>query len=55
MMTQIENDLLFDDATALENSLGESGKSIASLTANCDCTSYSETHDNEDTDTTQGS
>jgi hypothetical protein len=54
MTTQIENDLLFDDVTALENTLGESGKSLASLTADCDCSSYTAFHDNEDADTTQG-
>lgn len=54
MMTQIENELLFDDATALENTLGESSKKIASLTANCDCTGYTETQDNEDTNSAQG-
>ena len=54
MMTQIENELLFDDATALENTLGESTESIASLTANCDCTSYSDIHDDESKDSAQG-
>lgn len=54
MMTHSETDLLFDDAGALESIRGEDSKMMSSVTANCDCTGYSETYDNEDKDTSQG-
>lgn len=48
MMTQIENDLLFDDAGALENTLGETRKNLTSLSADCDCISYTEFPEDDD-------
>ncbi|MEO6686046.1 MAG: hypothetical protein ABIN24_08775 [Dyadobacter sp.] len=46
-----ENDILFDDVALLENMLGKNALKISSVNANCDCTSYTPTFDDEDSDT----
>ncbi|MCE7056898.1 hypothetical protein LZF95_19620 [Algoriphagus sp. AGSA1] len=50
MMTQTENELLFDDAMELENTLGENSKTLTALTGDCDCTSYTALYEDEDAD-----
>ncbi|WP_138485477.1 hypothetical protein [Dyadobacter bucti] len=50
MICTNENDILFDDVEALENILGKNSLKVSSVNANCDCTSYTPTFD-EDFDT----
>lgn len=49
-----ERDILFDDVQLLENVLGMNSLKISSANANCDCTSYTTTFDDEDFDTEKG-
>ena len=55
MTANFENEILFDDVAALEDKLGEAYLSITSLTANCDCSSYTSVQDDEDMCAPQGS
>lgn len=49
-----ETDILFDDVQLLENLLGENHLKITSANANCDCTSYTTTFDDDNSDTEKG-
>lgn len=50
-MTQIENDVLFDDITILENALGSNALKVNSINANCDCAGYYSTSNDDELDT----
>lgn len=47
-----ENNILFDDITLLEKTLGEGSLNISSINANCDCVSYTTLDDDQDLNTT---
>lgn len=53
MLTTIENDILFDDATILENSLGKGYLNLTAenLSPDCNCSGYTSIEDDEESDT----
>mgnify|MGYP001351602836 CR=1 FL=1 len=50
MISTAENNLLFNDLTALENKLGTGALKITSINTNCDCDGYSSTSTDNDCD-----
>ncbi len=53
-MTDFDHNLLFDDAAVLEETLGESSRSLTAVTGNCDCSNYTSVQDDEEIDTSEG-
>lgn len=53
MIYTSENDILFDDLTALENKLGVGALTVISVNTNCDCSSYCFPSNPDDCDTDQ--
>jgi hypothetical protein len=49
-----ENDILFDDVQLLQDKLGGDALKVYSVNANCDCSSYTPTFDDEDFNTEKG-
>ncbi len=43
----IPNELLFDDRSLLEQALGKEALNIVSINANCDCSAYYSTEDDD--------
>ena len=50
MTSNFENQILFDDAAALEDNLGKNYLSIPSVNSDCDCSGYTSIPDDETTD-----
>lgn len=50
MIFKNQNDLLFDDMAILENTFGKGSLNASSVNANCDCSGYSSTDEDFDTD-----
>ena len=55
MTANFENEILFDDAAALEDKLGESCLSITAVTGDCDCSGYTSIQGDDDTNTSEES
>ena len=53
MMTDLDHNLLFDDAAVLKETLGESSLSLTAVTGNCDCSNYISVQDDEEFDTSE--
>lgn len=53
-MTDFDYDLLFDDTSVLEETLGKGSSSLTAVTGNCDCSGYTSIQDDEEIDTPEG-
>lgn len=51
MMTDFDQNLLFDDAAIIEDTLGKGSLSLTAVTGNCDCSGYTSIQDDEEIDT----